>query len=242
MLGDLIIVREQSHWTQTEDHMMANECTEDEAKVEYFETASGSYMKYDFVVMRNPNILLQDDAKEYLRWLRQLEECASEAGLRRVFEGKALRSWVPGESQNNSDMRQAALNHFVLESIAAHARSFDKDTWRNDTRNTQDFSSTATPTLLERIKEKFLRNDLVATFGMSLPSKYTTAEAIGSLNYEWDNLKEVEGEVPDGLYLCAAWSFGITFDLESIRDIFAESFPRMPCITAVKAVLEEHLD
>ncbi|UNI18825.1 hypothetical protein JDV02_005071 [Purpureocillium takamizusanense] len=208
-------------------------------KVELFDTDSGSFMKYGYIVMREPDYWL-DCSGEYLDWLEEFKRRAREAGLLEYFSENIARPTKEGAQQTEFDQKQAAVNNFILKML--QLPDWDdstKESWQDDLRNTQEFDKTPTSILLERIKESLDVDESIRDFVMANKRPLGRQYAAGELNHEWDNIKMVSAHTPDHVYHFGAWRLACDLDLPKVQGLYAESLPGMPSIEAVKKALED---
>ena len=223
---------------------MASACDEDVVEVEYFKTASGSFMKYGYIVMENPEFGLRH-ACDYLSWLQNLKDCAANAGLLALLEGKAVRPSTPGVQQEAFDKKQAALNNFIVGSTDEKLGFYSiMEHWQENTKNTHPFNKTKTSEVLEALKDMFCRDSLFEEFATTFRDRDddddNASDAIERLNDEWDNLKELAPDAPDMLYYCAAWSLMNDYDLFQLRYVFYLPSGRTS-VASVRRVLESRV-
>lgn len=216
---------------------MADKTENGSLAVEYFQTASGSFIKYGYITMRKPTIEL-GPSRDYLKWFRELKECARDAGLLGHFEGTAHRPSTPGEQQTDFDTKRLALNVFVLASVTRYPEGlYNRDGWYPHT----PLEGLTTPEVLEGIRDLVRTDQPLEDFGSGYVGKYTREKAIDELNYEWANLKaicdDMNGPMPDHFYLLGAWTIAINYDIPQVRELFVWALPAMPSIEAVKNCL-----
>ncbi|KAL3957520.1 hypothetical protein ACCO45_008098 [Purpureocillium lilacinum] len=207
--------------------------------VEYFHTGSRTFVKYGFVVMPKPDLdlVLADD---YFKWLQELKKCASGAGLLEHLDGTAVRPPRRGTQQEAFDKQRAAMNNFIFASMDVPTRRYYREAWLKNKKSSGEFDKIPTAQILQRIREGLEFRPLLAEFTATHLSGLHVPDAIKKLHGQWDNIRALRPEVPDGLYLCAVWSLAGTYRMRTIRKLFCESFPWMPSVGTVRTKLEEY--
>ncbi|PWI69884.1 hypothetical protein PCL_00796 [Purpureocillium lilacinum] len=218
---------------------MADDAENGSLEVECFTTASGSFIKYGYVVMRKPDVELSC-SEDYLNWFHGFRKCASDAGLLGHFDGKAARP-KQGPQRNEFDQKQAALNNFILETVEAdYLGGYSKKNWQDDPRNTQTFDQTQTSVILQHVKDSLDGDAPLEEFATNYRSWYNCEWAISQLNDEWDNINAIRANTPDYFYHFGAWSLANEYDLHRIRNFYVKSAPKMPSIEEVKQALRKY--
>ena len=201
---------------------MANNHTP--TKVECFDTAPETFIKYGFVVMQKPCLeLLRAD--DYFKWLQELKKCAKDAGLMEHLDGTAVRPPTRGTQQEAFDKQRAAMNNFIFASLDVPTRRYYRKAWLKNKKSSGEFDKIPTAQILQRIREGLEFRPLLAEFTATHLSGLHVPDAIKQLHDQWDNIRARRPERPDGLYLCAVWSLAGTYCMRAIRERFGESCP-----------------
>ncbi|KAK4093478.1 hypothetical protein Purlil1_1812 [Purpureocillium lilacinum] len=219
---------------------MADDAENGSLEVEHFTTASGSFIKYGYIVMRRPTPELSC-CDEYHNWFQELRACASDAGLLDHFNGKAVRPMLGAvHHQDDFDQKRAAMNNFIFETVGENYwGGYSKEKWQDDPRNTQTFERTATTIILQRVKESFNGDAMLQDFVTDYDEINDPKEAVTMLDQEWANVNAVLADAPVHFYHFAAWGIAKDYDMTRVRRLYVESLPQIPSIEEVNEALKQ---
>lgn len=132
------------------------------------------------------------------------------------------------------------MNNFIFASLDVPTRRYYREAWLKNKKSAGEFDKIPTAHILQRIREGLEFRPLLAEFTATHLSGLHVPDAIKKLHDQWDNIRALRPEVPDGLYLCAVCSLVGTHRMHTIRKLFCESFPWMPSVGTVRTKLEEY--
>ncbi|KAJ6438435.1 Zn(2)-C6 fungal-type domain-containing protein [Purpureocillium lavendulum] len=202
-------------------------------------------MKYDDIMMREPSFKLER-GEDYLRWLRELEQCANSAGLLGHLDGTAVRPEKPGPLRALFDKNRVAMNNFVFWNIhPSLTEGRDKEkVWLDALAD----SEVDVESVLACARGCFDEKELIDDF-LSYPIRKAflilpvmdAHTAMTHLNYEWDNLKEFVPEFSDDHYIGAAAFLVAYVDSRLFRDICTGPLSSRGSADEVRALIEARL-
>ncbi|KAJ6438436.1 periplasmic binding protein-like II [Purpureocillium lavendulum] len=224
-------------WTGKDPNTMAAD--QSSREVEFILSASGVRLfKFGVIAMRRPEVIL-GEVYDYLRWIRALRECSNDSGLLGHFEGTARRPAIPGPEQRNFDAKRAAMNRFVTLTVADHLLC-------PELTRPQDLDTMSTSNVVLLVRDRIqsdcpLENCLDSFFRTRYYGEDINA-TIHTLNYDWDNLKELYPELPDPFYIGAVFQCFTRSDQGGLLQDFLTSFhPRLPSASDIRDFLDERL-